>query len=261
MEKRKVLITGASSGIGRELAGCFAAHGDDLILTARRGDRLNELSEQLTQKYGVVCTPIVCDLSRPDAAQFLYEECRRRNLQVDVLVNNAGFGLNAAFVDSDLQKLVEMIQVNVTTLVELTHLFLPDMIDRKKGGILNVASTAAFQPGPFMAVYYASKAFVLSFTEALAEELRGTGVQVTCLAPGPVDTEFQQVSGLRSSAMLRLLGKVSAAETAEKAFRGFQRGKLLVIPGMMNKLGVFSVRILPRSLVRSMIRSINQVFS
>lgn len=258
MKSNTVLITGASSGIGQELAGCFAADGCNLVLVARRLDLLEKTSRQLTEKYSVACHTIAKDLSLPDSPRELYEECIRQQLEIDVLVNNAGFGLNESFLGADIDRQLEMISVNIVALVHLTHLFLPFMVERRRGGVLNVGSTASFQPGPYMAVYYASKAFVLSFTEALAAELAETPLTVSCLAPGPTESEFQQTAKMHGSALLRRMGNKSAAEVARIGFAGFRRGKKIILPGVMNRLGVLSVRLLPRSWIRKMILSINK---
>lgn len=253
-----VLITGASVGIGRALAECFAAAGYSLVLTARRVEAMNELSYQLGQKYAAPCQVLGQDLTRPSAAQELLDQCNARGLAIDVLVNNAGFGLNEGFFSAELDRQLQMIQLNVTVLVQLTHLFLPAMLKRGRGGVLNVASTAAFQPGPYMAVYYASKAFVLSFSEALAVELAETPLMVSCLCPGPTATEFQQTANMRSTTILRLLGNQSAERVARSGFDGFRRGKLLIVPGVMNRLGVTISRLLPRRWVRQLIASVNK---
>jgi uncharacterized protein len=258
MNKEIVLITGASSGIGKELAVCFAADGCDLVLVARRFDLLEKLSRSLCEKYSVVCTPIEKDLGLPDSPPQLYEECMRRGLEIDVLVNNAGFGLNDSFVRADIDRQLAMVKVNISALLHLTHLFLPQMIERRRGGVLNVGSTTAFQPGPFMAVYYASKAFVLSFTEALAAELTETPLTVSCLVPGPTESEFQQIAKMRGSSTLRMLGNKSAADVARVGFAGFRRGKKIILPGVMNRLGVLMTRLLPSSWILKIILSINK---
>ena len=257
-QPKTVLITGASAGIGRALADCFAAAGYALVLTARRTETLQELSHQLEHKYAAKCQVIGLDLARPAAAQELFGECSARGLAIDVLVNNAGFGLNEKFMSAELDRQLQMVQLNVTALVQLTHLFLPAMLNRGRGGVLNVASTAAFQPGPYMAVYYASKAFVLSFSEALAVELAKTPLTVSCLCPGPTATEFQQTAKMRSTTILRLLGNQSAERVARCGFEGFQRGKLLIVPGAMNRLGIAVSRLLPRRGVRQLIASVNK---
>ena len=190
MNEETVLITGASSGIGLELAKCFAADGCRLVLVARNPDALEKLAEELRRENKIEAIVFPADLSLPETPKRIFEQLSAQKISVDVLVNNAGFGAHGAFVEMSLPRQLEMLQVNITALTELTGLFLPGMIQRKRGGILNVSSVAGFQPGPGMAVYYATKAFVLSFTEALAEELLGTGLTVSVLCPGPTESNF-----------------------------------------------------------------------
>ncbi|HLN57107.1 MAG TPA: SDR family oxidoreductase, partial [Thermoanaerobaculia bacterium] len=190
------LVTGASSGIGKELARLIAADGYDLVLVARRQERLEELARELSVAHGVSARVIAADLADPDSPKRIVEELEAERIAVDVLVNNAGFGIYGRLWNSDITRQLEIIQVNVVALTDLTGRLLPGMVSRKRGRIVNVASTAAFQPGPYQAVYYATKAYVLSFSEAIAEELKGTGVTVTALCPGPTTTEFQEAAGL-----------------------------------------------------------------
>ena len=253
MSPETVLITGASAGIGSELARLFAADKHRLILVARRQEKLALLAEELQRSYGVEVTVLPHDLSDPAAPQTIFDHLKENNLAVDVLVNNAGFGAVGSVAHLSLERQLSMIQVNVMALTHLTRLFLPAMIERQRGGILNVASTAAFQPGPNMAVYYATKAYVLSFSEALAEELHDTGLPVTCLAPGPTATEFGAVSGMNESLVFRL-GVMDARAVALAGYRGFRQRKALVVPGPLNRLGAFSVRLAPRSLVRKLVK-------
>ena len=199
MAKETVLITGASSGIGLELARLFAADGSDLILVARREAELQSLADDMAASHGISARVMTEDLSDLSAPQRIVDRLATDELELDVLVNNAGFGLRGPAAELDLQRQLDMLQVNVTALTHLTRLLLPAMIARRRGGVLNVASTAAFQPGPHMAVYYATKAYVLSFSEALAEELGGTGVTVSCLAPGPTATEFADAADMRDT--------------------------------------------------------------
>jgi len=250
-----VLITGASSGIGLELAKLFAADGSRLILLARREQRLRDLADQLTSDHAIDAHVLAADLADPDAPKHVAEQLIARNLSVDVLVNNAGFGLRGPFLDRDLSQLIDMIRVNVTALTELTGLLLPAMVERRRGGVLNVGSAAGFQPGPRMAVYFATKAYVLSFSDALFEELRTTGVTVTNLAPGPTATEFGDVAYQPGAKTLRL-AVASAASVARAGHRAFRRGKPLVVPGLTNKLITFAPRLLPRWLVRRIVNSI-----
>ena len=256
MQTETVLITGASAGIGCELAKCFAADRSRLVLVARRSDRLEQLAAELRTRHGVEVCPLCADLSRPETPQAIFERLAADGLAVDVLVNNAGFGAAGAVADLPLRQQLEMIQVNVVALWELTRLFLPEMIRRGRGGVLNVGSTAAFQPGPYMAVYYATKAFVLSFSEALADELAGTGLAVTCLCPGPTLTEFAQVAHLEKSLLFRL-APMSGESVAGAGYREFRRRKPLVIPGLLNRLGAMAGRLAPRWVPRKVARRLN----
>jgi uncharacterized protein len=252
---RTVLITGASSGIGVELARLFAANGDRLVLAARREDRLKALAEELSAKHSIEASAIVCDLAKPDGAKKLAIEVGRKGHVVDVLVNNAGFGLRGKFAALSFDRQLEMVQVNVTSPTALAGLFLPGMLARGRGGILNVASLAAFQAGPEMAVYYATKAFLLSFSEALYEETRRKGVTVTALCPGPVPTEFIALANMTDAALMKT-GVVSAEAVAKAGFEGFRAGKAIVIPGMLPKVGAFSTRFVPRGVSRRIAESL-----
>jgi hypothetical protein len=254
--RETVLVTGPSAGIGLELARLFAADGADLVLVARRAERLEALAKELEGRHPIRVHVLPRDLAAPGAATDLAEALRNRNLEVDVLVNNAGFGLMGAFHTLSPGRQSEMIRLNVSALTDLTRLLLPGMLARRRGGVLNVASTAGFQPGPNMAVYYATKAYVLSFTEALFEELRGSGVTVTCFCPGPTFTEFARVAGMEHSNIFR--ASATGAEKAARAgHRGFRRGKLIVIPGFVNRLGTLLAQIGPRWVVRKVARSLN----
>ena len=238
------LITGASAGLGVDFARQLAAKGYRLVLVARRKDRLDALAAELGHARAVAC-----DLGAPGAVAELLADIRAAGETVSVLVNNAGFGLGGKFAILNGARQRSMIDLNCGALTELAHAVLPDMLAKKKGAILNVASTAAFQPGPGMAVYFATKAFVLSFTEALHEELRDQGIRVTALCPGPTATEFGEVAGF---------GKTSAFEkiaaTSEVVVRagldGLEAGKAIVVPGLLNKVGVQGHRLLPRGLLR-----------
>jgi len=255
-ELETVLITGASAGLGAELAKLFAVDGSNLVLVARRLDRLDDLARDLQKRCGIGVRTVAKDLSQPGASQELVDDLKRDRVLVDVLVNNAGFGAQGRFVELPVDRQMQMIQLNVGALTHLTRLFLPGMLERGKGGILNVASTAAFQPGPGMAVYYASKAYVLHFTEALAEELQGTPIKVSCLAPGPTRTEFAATADLQRSRLFSS-GVMDAETVAEAGHRGFRQGRLLVIPGFKNRLLAFSVRLAPRSLARAVTKRLN----
>ena len=248
------LVTGASGGIGLELARLFAADGHDLVLVSRGGQRLATIARDLEERYRVEVRPISRDLANPIAAISLFDECG----EVDFLVNNAGFGHRGAFAEEDPVMVSEMLQVNVAAVTQLTRMFLPSMVERGSGRILNVASIAAFQPGPLMAVYYATKAYVLSFTEALGEELVGTGVTATALCPGVVPSGFQDVAGLDEDLpFMRSPGTKSAEEVAEAGYRAMMSGRRVLIPGGLNKVGAHAARIAPRRAVLTMVRRIH----
>jgi short-subunit dehydrogenase len=239
------LITGASSGIGREFARLFARDGYGLVLVARRGAVLEELAAELRRDHGVDATVMTADLAT-----------QRRERVIDVLVNNAGFGMQGAFAALPCERQLQMIHLNVTALTALTRLLLPAMLDRGTGGVLNVGSTAGFQPGPFMAVYYATKADVVSFSEALADELSGSGLRVSCLAPGPTETAFAAEAGASESRLFQ--GEtMSVDEVARIGYEGWKRGASLVIAGRRNRWRAFAVRLAPRALVRKAVRELN----
>ena len=250
MTDETVLITGASSGIGLELARRFAADGAALVLVARSEEKLGNIVRELRARYGVAARVLAYDLSDPAARPALFEALRADGTAVDVLVNNAGFGARGSVAALGVERQLGMVQLNVAALTHLTRLFLPGMIERGQGGVLNVASTAAFQPGPQMAVYYATKAFVLSFTEGVAEEVRPAGVRVCCLAPGPTDTGFRKEAGLEGSRLFTLAAVMTPEAVARAGYEGFRKGRVLVVPGAQNKLGAFLVRFVPRALAR-----------
>src|SRR3954470_6129459 len=250
------LVTGASAGIGRELCDILAREGHDLVLVARREPELTALAGELKEKYGADARVVTADLSKARAAQGIVKELGPSAV-VDVLVNNAGFGGHGAFHERQRDADLRMIAVNVTALTELTRLLLPGMVERKRGQVLNVGSTAAFQPGPFMAVYYASKAYVLSFSQALAEETRGTGVTVTCLCPGVTTTEFQQVAGVEDVPLTKGPLSMTAREVADAAYAGMTRGRLIVIPGVHNKVGAQATRLAPRQVMLRVVRRLH----
>ncbi len=253
--RERVLVTGASSGIGLELARLFAAEGCDLVLLARREDRLVALAEELEAAHDIRTRVLPMDLCEAGAVGRLHQLLSQEDLPVHVLVNNAGFGVAAPFTGSPLERQSAMIRLNVDVLTELCHRFLPEMKQRGAGGVLNVASTAGFQPGPSMAVYYATKAFVLHFTEAIREELRGTGLHVTALCPGPTWTEFMDVAGLGHPPLFDYFS-MQADRAARAGHGGFRRNRSVVIPGFGNKLGTLLVRIFPRTLVPRVVRRI-----
>jgi short-subunit dehydrogenase len=256
--KKTALITGASAGLGLELAQLFAADKHDVVLVARRREQLEALATRLAAEHGVIATVVPADLSDPASPQRIAEELGRRNLAIEFLVNNAGFGTRGAFVERDLGRELAMVQVNITTLVHLTGLLLPAMVARHSGKILNLGSTAGFQPGPLMATYYATKAFVNSFTEALSHELRGTGVTATVVCPGATDTEFGAVAGNGVSRLFRM-GAMPAAPVARFAYQAMMTGKVVAIPGFRNKLGVQIQRVSTRRITRAVAERLNQV--
>ena len=256
MSPSTALITGASSGIGRALARAFARDGYALVLVARRLVVLEELAAELARDHGVTVRVMAIDLAAPDAAMRLFSDLQRAGIVVDVLVNNAGFGLQGAFTALPADRQLQMIHVNITALTALTRLLLPPMLERSGGGVLNVGSTAGFQPGPFMAVYYATKAYVVSFTEALADELSGSGLRVSCLAPGPTDTAFAAEAGAAESRLFQ--GEtMTVDEVARIGYEGWRDGRLLVIAGRRNWWRVLAVRLLPRAYVRRAVRGLN----
>lgn len=254
--KRTALITGASSGIGLELAKIFAREKIDLIIIARSEEKLRSLANQLQQQYGVKINILVKDLSHYNTAKEISDHCAQNNIQVDYLINNAGFGDFGFFAESSWSKQEQMLNVNITALTYLTRLFLPGMIDRKYGRIMNLASTAAFQPGPTMSVYYATKAYVLSFTEAISNELKGTGVTATALCPGSTHSGFQKAAALEESRLVKNKKLPSSEEVAEFGYKAMMKGKVVAIHGFTNTLLATSVRFMPRPLVRTLVRQI-----
>lgn len=235
------LVTGASGGIGYELSRCFAQHGFNIILVARTAGRLAEVARELEDQYRIRSLVLTKDLSEPGAAGEIFSNVRMRDLSVDVLVNNAGFGDLNRFDQGEWEVQRQMLQVNVTSLTELTRLFLPEMIRRRSGRILNIGSTAAFAPVPYMAIYGATKAFVLSFTEALSAELEGTGVTVTALCPGVTATQFASRAKTEHARMVRL-NQMTAADVARIGYHATMKGKPRVVPGWFNKLLTGSIR-------------------
>ncbi len=254
-----VLVTGASGGLGLELAKCYAKAGHSLILTARSDDKLTAAKQELEAAYHVPVVTIPMDLGANGAPEALMNAIREQELAVGVLVNNAGFGDFGEFVHSDLSKQQAMVSLNVSALMTLCHAVLPDMVERGRGHILNVASIAAFQSGPYMSVYYATKAFVLSFSEALHRELRGSGVTVTALCPGPIRTGFEDAADLKSSKLFQSLPVADADRVAAFGFRAAQNGKVVAVHGLLNRLIVFGVRLVPRRAVSNMVCRIQGV--
>jgi short-subunit dehydrogenase len=252
---KTVLITGASSGIGLELAKIFADNHFNLILVARNLSKLQEL-EKICKTAKNQIHVFSCDLSKPNSATEVFNFCSSNNLQVDYLINNAGFGDYGFFHESNWNKQAEMLQLNIVTLTHLTRLFLPEMVNRKHGKIMNVASLAAFLPGPLMSVYYASKAYVLSFSEALSNELNNTGVSITTLCPGPTESGFWNAAEMNEISVIKGAKLPSSKDVALYGFKELEKENAIAIHGFMNKLMAFSVRFTPRFLVRNIVRMI-----
>ncbi len=248
------LITGASAGIGVDLAECFAKGGYDLIITARTETALRDVADRLAKTHGVKVTPIARDLGAPGGGTALAREIAQREMGVDVLVNNAGFGQTGGFDTTPIGPQLGMVDLNVRALVELTHIYWKDMLRRKRGGVLNVASTAAFQPGPLMSIYYASKAFVLSFTEALWEEARGTGVHVSCLCPGPTVSQFHGRAGTDRTRLSKAARPMASMPVAQLGYDAFQRNRRVAVAGLQNKALVALARAAPRRVLLPVVR-------
>lgn len=250
-----VLITGSSGGIGYELARLFARDHHNVVLVARSADKLAQVASELQIHGGTVKT-IALDLAAPPAPKFLFDQLA--GTPIDILVNNAGFGALGEFVQMREEEILGQIQLNITVLTQLTRLFLPAMVQRRNGRIMNVASTAAFQPGPLMAVYYATKAYVLSFSEALANELRHSGVIVTCFCPGATHTGFARRAGNDKSRLFKQLGAMDADKVAMDGYRALMEGRTLAISGMHNWLVAQSTRFAPRKMVTAISRWVNE---
>ena len=255
--KLTALVTGASGGIGEELARLFAADGHDLVLVARGEEKLRRLAEELGSKHNVAARVLASDLSRAEAPREIFDELAREGVSVDALVNNAGIGSWGLFAETELKQELELLQINVVALTHLSKLFLPPMIASGRGYLCNVASTAAFQPGPLMAVYYASKAYVLSLSEALANECEGTGVVVSALCPGPTETGFVAAAGMGDSKLFDR-AVMDARTVAVEGYRGLLAGKAVVIPGLRNNLLARSIGLFPRNLVTKVVRGIQE---
>ncbi len=243
------MITGASKGIGREFAVLFAERNCNLVLVARSGDQLEELKEALSEKHGVHVHTIVKDLSTSNAVDELFQEVKALDLDVDYLVNNAGFGDHGPFVKTQWERYDNMITLNVKVLTYLMHLYARDWVGRKRGKIVNISSTAAFQPGPIMAVYFATKAYVLHLSEALNHELRKEGITVTTLCPGPTKTHFLEDSGMKAARLVKNVKVATSRSVAELGFKAMMKGKPVAIHGAMNKVAPFAIRFLPRKWV------------
>jgi short-subunit dehydrogenase len=248
------LVTGASGGIGLDLVRLLAADGHDVVLVARSAGRLEEIAAEVSGRFKVRCEVVPADLSRPEGIEAVMAALSQKGLEVEVLINNAGFGLFGHFATTELGKELEMIQLNIATLTALTKKVLPGMIQRRKGRILNVGSTGSFQPAPLMAVYGATKAYVLSFSEAIANELAGTGVTVTALCPGPTETGFVAAAKMGPSRMFKGPAVMSSPEVARIGYRALMAGRRVMVPGMFNKIGAFFAQIGPRGMVASIAR-------
>jgi len=253
-KEKYALVTGASSGIGCELARLIAKDGKDLVVVARRKERLEELKADIVKKYGTSVIVLPQDLSVPQAPAEIFSQLQGKRIKVDVLVNNAGFGAYGPFLETDLREELEMIQVNNASLIHLTKLFLKGMVQDKSGYILNAASLCAFLPTPLESVYCSTKAFVLHFTEALANELQGTGVNVTCLCVGLARTEFQSRAHMENC-RVTTRKMMDAATVAEAGYKALKRGKLIEIPGFEYKFAPWFARFAPRSMVTRVVRS------
>jgi len=253
---KTALITGASGGIGYELAKLFAQDHYNLVLVARSAGKLKQFADELQKQFGISAKPIALDLSAAPASRFLFDQLQREGIAVDVLVNNAGYGRSGPFSELSLEDSLGQIQLNVTALTELTKLFLTPMLERGTGKIMNVASLAGFMPGPLMAVYYATKAYVVSFSEALANELSGSGVNLTCLCPGPTVTDFAGRAGTKDTLLMKAGRPMDAKAVARDGYRGLMAGKTLVISGFRNWLLAESTRFGPRKLVTAVSRKV-----
>ena len=247
------LITGASNGIGLELAKLLAHDNIDLVLTARSEDKLARIQQELSEKYNIEVHIIKCDLSEIDSAKTLYEKVKSLELNIDILINNAGFGDFGRFTDTDWDKEQQMMQLNMTSLTQLTKLISKDMVKSNHGKIMNVASTAAFQAGPLMAVYYATEAYVLYFSEAIAHELKSNNITVTCLCPGPTESGFQAATGNEKSKLVKGKKLPTSKEVAKYGYKAMKKGKVVAIHGTLNYVMVNASRFLPRNIVTDIV--------
>ncbi|NJN34023.1 MAG: SDR family oxidoreductase [Saprospiraceae bacterium] len=252
--KKYALITGASMGIGYELAKQHAAHGDNVVLVARSAEKLKALASDLEKNYGIKALVLAKDLSKENVAQEIYDDLKNQGIIIEYLINNAGFGEFGMFYETDWAKEKQMIDLNITTLTHFCKLFLPDMIERRSGRIMNLGSTASFQPGPTMAVYFATKAFVLHFSEAIANEVADKGVTVTALCPGATESGFQAAANLAESKLIKGKKLPTSAEVAAYGYKAMMQGKAVAIHGFMNYLVANSVRFSPRSWVVRLVR-------
>ncbi|MEE3234128.1 MAG: SDR family oxidoreductase [Candidatus Latescibacterota bacterium] len=252
--KKTTLVTGASSGIGLELARECAANGHDLVVVARRQERLEDFAETIRGEYDVKVNVVVMDLSVDGSRKNLFNQVKSQKIEIDYLINNAGFGDYGPFMSSNLTRQIEMVNLNIIALTELTRLFLPDMIARRQGAILNVASTAAFQAGPMMSVYFATKAFVLHFSEAIANEVHPMGVRVVALCPGTTESEFADTAKAERSLMFNMRKLPTSKQVARYGYVSMVKGKRVAVHGVLNKILTFSVRLVPRRVVTAIAR-------
>jgi len=257
-DPQTALITGASGGIGYELAKLFAHDHFNLVLVARNGTKLAQFAEELQRQFGVTVKTVALDLATAPAPQFLFDQLQREHINVDILVNNAGYGRFGEFAQMPLDECLGQIDLNISALTTLTRLFLPAMQNQSFGRIINVASTAGFQPGPLMAVYYATKAYVISLSEALANELKDSGVTVTCFCPGATETGFSARAGNDKTRIFKQFGPMEVKKVALDGYRGLMKGKTLVIPGTRNWLVTESVRFAPRKVVTAISRWVTE---
>lgn len=255
-EGQTALVTGASAGIGIDLAECFAKEGYDIVLAARSAGPLGEVAQRLSATYGVKATPIAVDLGAHGGGAKLAAEIAGKGISIDVLVNNAGFGHAGAFADAPIETQLGQIDLNVRALVELTHIYWKDMLGKKRGGVINVASTAAFQPGPLMAVYYASKAFVMSFSEALWEEARGTGVHVSCLCPGPTVSKFRERAGTGATRLGKRSKAMESMPVAKMGYDAWRRNQRVKVTGAQNAMQAGMVKYIPRGQLLKIVRGV-----
>lgn len=253
------LITGASSGLGVEFARLSAAEGRDLVLVARSGDKLEAVAADVRSRHGVAVTVLPEDLSDPAGVDRLVTALGERGITIDALINNAGIGKLAPVAETPEADMRSMLALNVDAVTLLTRALLPGMLERGSGRVLNVASTAAFQPGPLMATYYATKAYVLHWSLALADELAGTGVTVTCLCPGPTRTGFQKAAGMLDSPLFKKFHTMDAATVARAGYAAMVRGKPMAVPGLLNKIGAFGTRLLPKTVAARIARKAQEI--
>jgi len=258
MSNQTALITGASGGIGYEFAKLFARDHYNLVLVARSGDKLSKFADDLQNQYGVVVKTIALDLGAPPSPQFVFDQLKREAIGIDILINNAGYGNFGEFAKMPMEDALGQINLNITAMTALTRLFVPAMLERRSGKIMNVASTAAFQPGPLMAVYYGTKAYVLSLTYAIADELRHTNVTLTAFCPGATETGFATRAGNDKTRLFQKFGPMEVKTVAVDGYRGLMKGKTLVISGTKNWLVAESVRFAPRKAVTAISRWITE---